>query len=134
MAHKLSCFKMRMLAQVQMDYLHIFFINCLDKFRQISKMGNSSATGFDEIDSTIIKLAVVPLLQPTNLINLTITTQTFPTKWKIGHVVPLYKGKNLPKHCPISYRPITLLPIASFFLWEKVPKTVFRSSKKYAKN
>ena len=68
----------------------------------------------DNIDSTVIKLAAVPLLQPlTYLINLSINTQIFPTKWKIGRVIPLYKGKNLPKHLPKSYRPITLLPVVS---------------------
>ena len=68
----------------------------------------------DDIDSKVIKLAAVPLLQPiTFLINLSISTQTFPTKWKIGHVSPLYKGKGLPRHLPSSYQPITLLPIIS---------------------
>ena len=82
--------------------------------RLISKLKNSSATGWDELEPTVIKLAAVPLLQPiTYLINLTISTQVFPNKWKIGRVLPLYKGNNLPKSDPNSYRPITLLPTVS---------------------
>ena len=82
--------------------------------RLIQRLSNSSASGMDEIDSIVIKLAAVPLLQPiTFLINLSILTQTFPNKWKIGRISPLYKGKNLPKHHPGSYRPITLLPVIS---------------------
>ena len=89
-------------------------INTATTARLISKLKNTSATGWDDIDSTGIKLAAVPLLKPiTFLINLTIKTQLFPTKWKIGCVLPLYKGKNLPKCDPSSYRPITLLSTVS---------------------
>ena len=86
----------------------------------------------------VIKLAAVPLFQPiTFLINLSISTQTFPSKWKIGRMSPLYKGKGLPRHLPSSYWPITLLSIISK-LTEKVVQeqmvTYMEKQKKFHPN
>ena len=39
--------------------------------------------------------------------------QSLSVLWKIGRVVPVHKGKGLPRHLPASYRPITLLPVVS---------------------
>ena len=83
----------------------------------IATLGDSSTIGFDELDSKILKMAAKQLLQPIHFIlNLSIKTNTFPTKWKIGRIIPLHKEKSLPKHYSSSYRPITLLPVVSKFV------------------
>ena len=62
----------------------------------------------------IIKLDAGVLIQPiTFLVNILISTATFPSKWKIGQVFPLYKGKGLDRQLPGCYRPVTLLPAMS---------------------
>ena len=44
--------------------------------------------------------------------NLSLTYNKFPTKWKIAKVIPLYKGKGN-KLDPKNYRPVAILPILS---------------------
>ena len=67
--------------------------------KHISNLKNSNAWGFDEVESKIVKLAATHLLDPiTFLTNLSLTTATFPNKWKLGWILPQYKGKGLPKH------------------------------------
>ena len=46
-------------------------------------------------------------------INSSIENSNFIAKWKIGRLLPLYKGKGLDIHSPDSYRPISLLPVLS---------------------
>ena len=77
----------------------------------INGMGDSKARGHDEIEALVIKLAATTLLKPINyLVNLSLRTMIFPTHWKIGKVLPLYKGKGQDKQHPSSYRPVSLLP------------------------
>ena len=74
----------------------------------------SNVWGFDEIEAKIVKIATKNLLEPIKfLTNLSIRKSTFPNKWKLGRILPQYKGKNLPKYLPSSYRPITMLPTIS---------------------
>ena len=82
--------------------------------RLIGKLNDSNAMGFDNLEATVIKMAAWELLHPiTFLTNLSIKNSEFPTKWKIGCVLPLHKGKGLARHLPSSYHPITLLPATS---------------------
>ncbi|CAG2254224.1 unnamed protein product [Mytilus edulis] len=46
----------------------------------------------------------------TSLFNLVVSKGRIPNGWKLGLLVPLFKGNNKPKTSPDSYRPITLLP------------------------
>ena len=70
--------------------------------------------GFDDIEAKVLKLAAVVLLNPiTALINLSIRTASYPAKWKLGKIIPLYKGNDLDRQLPGSYRPITILPAVS---------------------
>ena len=85
--------------------------------KYIGKLKDSNSWGLDKIECKVIKLAATNLLYPiTHLVNLSISTSTFPTKWKLGRVLPLYKGKNLSRTSPASYRPITMLPTISKIL------------------
>ena len=49
------------------------------------------------------------------LINFCIEKQTFPKKWKVGKVTPIYKGQGN-RDDKNNYRPITALPILSKLL------------------
>ena len=60
----------------------------------------------------------------THIVNLSITTQTFPKAYKVAKVVPLYKGKEADLTNPKSYRPVALLPIVSKILERVVKKQV----------
>ena len=83
----------------------------------IQELKNSKACGLDGIDTQIIKMArkeLVPAI--THIVNLSITTRTFPQKWKTAKIVPLWKGKDAVRTNPKSYRPVALLPIVSKIL------------------
>ena len=79
----------------------------------IGQLKNSKASGMDNIDTYILKLtrkSIVPAV--CHILNLSISANKFPTKWKIAKVVPLYKGKGS-KLEPKNYRPVAILPILS---------------------
>ena len=79
----------------------------------IRDLKNSKASGVDNLDTYILKLVrkkIVPSV--CHILNLSIQSNKFPTKWKIAKVVPLYKGKGS-KLEPKNYRPVAILPILS---------------------
>ena len=80
----------------------------------LSKMGNGTSHGRDEIDLSSIKLAADLLADPLcHLINISISTKTFASKSKVARIIPLHKGKGTFKDDPANYRPISLLPAAA---------------------
>ena len=82
----------------------------------IRNLKNSRASGFDNLDTYILKLTrnvIVPSV--CHIVNLSIQTKKFPSKWKIAKIIPLYKGKGS-KLDPKSYRPVAILPILSKIL------------------
>ena len=87
----------------------------------IKSLKNSSATGVDFIDTKTIKLGgevLAPAIQ--HIINLSISSSTFPNIWKWHKVVPLLKGSDCDKLLPKSYRPVALLPVLSKILEKAV--------------
>ena len=67
------------------------------------------------VDTFVIKLVAQNILAPlTHIINLSISTSTFPSSWKLAKVVPLLK-KGDPLMAQ-NYRPVALLPIFSKIL------------------
>ena len=86
----------------------------------IKGLKNSTATGVDYIDTSTVKLGcdvLAPALM--HIINLSITSSTFPETWKWHKVIPLLKNSDCDKLLPKSYRPVALLPVLSKVL-EKV--------------
>ena len=72
--------------------------------KYINKMKKSASYGHDMIDAKIIKAAKhVLITQITYVINLSISVSKIPNKWRIGKVIPLFKGKTadqlVPVHC-----------------------------------
>ena len=79
----------------------------------IRKLPSKKAPGLDDIQYIILKhftkKAVVQLMY---IINATIRLSHFPSHWKTGNIIPIYKpGKSSIE--PSSYRPISLLPTLS---------------------
>ena len=94
----------------------------------IKSLKSSSATGTDYIDTRTVKIAaeiIAPIL--THVINLSISTNTFPTVWKHAKVVTLLKSPTADSLLPKSYRPVALLPILSKVL----ERVVFSQFVKY---
>ena len=80
----------------------------------IKEMNGSTAYGHDGIDMKAIKSAVDGIAAPiTYIINLSIEKQKFPSRWKMGRIVPIYKGGNKSPNSTESFRPISLLPAVS---------------------
>ena len=76
----------------------------------IMKIGPTTATGVDNIDNQTIKLVareITPAL--THIINLSISTSTFPAIYKWSKVTPLLKNSSLDSILPASYRPVNQL-------------------------
>ena len=87
-------------------------ITNIDTLKVLKDLGNTTSSANDSIDSLSLKHGAQYLHGPiTHIVNCSITSSRFATKWKIGKLLPLYKGKGLDPHCPSSYRPISLLPI-----------------------
>ena len=80
----------------------------------IRKLGNSTAHGRDGIDALTIKTAAADLSGPlTHLINTSIRSQTFASRWKLSRIIPHLKSQDSNKLEPGSYRPVALLPTVS---------------------
>ena len=96
-------------------------ISIEDTLKLIRALKNSSATGVDYIDTRTIKLGaevLAPAIQ--HIINLSISSSTFPTVWKWHKVVPLLKSTDCDRILPKSYRPVALLPVLSKLLEKAV--------------
>ena len=74
----------------------------------ISTMKNSKASGLDNIDTYILKLAkqeIVPAI--THIVNLSIEQGVFPEKFKYAKVIPLHKKDDWLN--PKNFRPVSIL-------------------------
>lgn len=75
----------------------------------------TKATGADNIGPRVLKLAAPYISDSLSYIcNQSITSSTFPEKWKEGKVTPLHKNGS--KDDTNNYRPISVLPIVSKLL------------------
>ena len=92
--------------------LNLRQINLSETVELIKSVGNSKSFGQDELDGTTIKMIAPSVYRPIqHLINLSIKNSTFASRWKIGRLIPLHKGKKKDRHQTDSYRPISLLPL-----------------------
>ena len=74
------------------------------------------ATGNDGVSAKLLRITAPAIADSLcKLINFCIEKQTFPTKWKVSKVTPIYKeqGNWDDKN---NYRPITVLPLLSKLL------------------
>ena len=78
----------------------------------IKSLKNSKSCGLDNIDTYVIKLIKGEILPSiTHIVNLSITTSSFPKMYKSAKIIPLLK-KGDPLD-PKNYRPVAILPIVS---------------------
>ena len=67
-----------------------------DTLEEIKTLGNSTAQGDDKLDSITIKAAAGLLCGPINHItNMSIRSGIFCNKWKLGKVIPLFRGDQM---------------------------------------
>ena len=86
----------------------------LETLKFIQKLSNSTAFGRDKLDGLSMKVAAGHLKGPiTHLINVSIRTSQFTSKWKLSRLIPILKSKDLSGLTPSSYRPVALLPVVS---------------------
>ena len=104
-----------------LNILNIFKLQEIDQaftLKMLQKTNANKAPGIDKLPGIFIKDGADLLAAPlTQLINLSISTSTFPDLFKIAKLLALFK-----KGCktdPKNYRPISLLPLFSK-IFEKV--------------
>ena len=90
----------------------------------IDNLNNSTGTGVDQISNKFIKLTKKEIAKPlTILINTSIRSGQFPSRWKLGLVTPLFKKNNRLE--VENFRPITILSKVSLIL-EKIVNNQFK--------
>ncbi len=74
----------------------------------INSLTTNKASGPDNINHRLLKNISTSVASPLSLLyNMSINCHEFPSQWKIGHIIPIYKKGE---HCaPSNYRPISLL-------------------------
>ena len=94
------------------DLFNFKTITNIDTLKIIKDLGNTTSSANDRLDSLSLKHGASILHGPiTHIINCSIKTSKFATRWKIGKLLPLHKGKGLNPNDPKSFRPISLLPV-----------------------
>jgi hypothetical protein len=80
--------------------------------QELRDLKGRKASGPDCISTRFLKGCRYSLAEPiTLLINQTLRTGCLPAEWKLGKIIPIFKG-GLPQ-APGNYRPITLLSVVS---------------------
>ena len=89
-------------------------ISLIETANLLQRLGNSKSYGHEGLDAMSLKVAATSLLIPISyIVNLSIRKKKFANQWKIGKLVPIFKGKGLAKTDPSNYRPISILPVLS---------------------
>ena len=87
------------------------------------------ATGDDGISAKLLRIAANSISNSLRgLINHCIVTATFPCKWKIAKVTPIFKGQGS-KDEKCNYRPISVLPIISKVFEKHICKSFYEHLK-----
>ena len=96
-----------------LNIVNIFRLQEVDQasiLKMLQQTNANKAPGIDKLPGIFIKDGANLLAAPiTNLINLSISTSTFPDSFKIAKLIALFK--KVCKTEPKNYRPISLLPL-----------------------
>ena len=88
----------------------------------LSELDTTKSTGHDGISSKMLKCTSSSIADSLHkLFNLSLSTGTFPSDWKLGRITAIPKGTN--SELPSGYRPISVLPIVSKLI-ERHAKTI----------
>lgn len=97
------------------------FLNPTNKYeivKIIESLKNKNSSGYDKINNKLLKQIKMEISYPLEIIfNKSISEGIFPNKFKLAHVIPIYK--NSKKSEMTNYRPISLLTCMSKIL-EKI--------------
>ena len=89
--------------------------------RELKSLKLRKAAGCDDLPSGILKDTAYALSRPLiHLINLSLTTELVPNKWKIAKVTAMHKKGNINDHN--NYRPIPVINTCSKMLERAVHK------------
>ena len=114
----------------QIQELEFKNVSNLQVVNFIKSLNTSQAFGHGELDCETLKIAPESIAAPiSHIINLAIRQRKFPNRWKIGRIIPLFKGGKKDKMDPSSFRPISLLPAVS-----KIMEKVLQSQLVYHMN
>ena len=87
-------------------------ISPLQVLKALNKIKSTKATGLDDIPPSMIKDASRYIAAPlAYIINLSLSSGTYPNHWKIAKIVPVYKSGSVSELG--NYRPISILPAIS---------------------
>ena len=90
-------------------------VNRSDVFKILKALKTKTSCGLDGITSEVLKLGAEALAEPLAfLINYSILTSKYPTRWKNSKVVPIHKKKD--KTSLENYRPVALLCVSGMIL------------------
>ena len=88
----------------------------------LSNLDTTKSTGSDDISSKMLKYTADSIADPLHkLFNLSISTGTLPSDWKLGRITPIPKGAN--NSLSSGYRLIFVLPVVSKLI-ERHVKTI----------
>ena len=72
----------------------------------IKEMHGSNSYGHDDLDTKSLKIIAEAIAAPiTDIVNKSIEQCKFPSRWKLGKLVPLHKGGGKDLNNPDSFRP-----------------------------
>ena len=81
--------------------------------QMLNSMPANKATGADGLSPKLLKIAAPSISSSVaRLINHCISTNTFPSRWKVAKVTPIFKNQGSVEHKQ-NYRPISVLPMLS---------------------
>ena len=89
----------------------------------MDKISSNKASGYDGLSVRVLKKIIPVFANPLcKLLNLSISTNSFPNHWKMAKVTPLYKGGA--RNDINNYRPISVLPVLSKILEKHVASSL----------
>ena len=81
-------------------------------FNELRKLKKKKATGIDNIPSKLVRDCASEISSPiTYIINLSLSSSTVPSDWKMAKIIPIFKSGN--SNDVDNYRPISILPVIS---------------------
>jgi len=92
------------------QYVSVIFVQ-----KELKALRRNKAAGIDNLPPGLLKDSAEEISQPlAHIINLSLSTTTIPTRWKVAKVTPVHKAGNT--NDEMNYRPISVLPVMSKIL------------------